>query len=667
MSIFSVGTGALNAAQTGILTTGHNISNASTPGYNRQEIVQSTNLPNLTGSGYIGSGTNVQTVKRIYDQFLGQQILSAEAGAAEMDSYLVQVQQMDNLFADPDAGLSPALASFFKGVQEVAANPASIPGRQSMLSAAQTLVSRFQGIDQRMREVRDGLNSQVFGQVESINTYATQLAEINQRIILAESGSLNQKPNDLYDQREQMVRDLNKVVRVSTVTQSDGSFNVFIGNGQPLVIGSQAYSLAAVADNSDPERVTVGMNGVGGTLLTLPESQVSGGSLGGLLSFRSGSLDDAQNALGRIAVSLAQNFNDQHQLGMDLTGALGGEFFVLADPVQKPSALNAPNTGQPAISIDPATLSQLSGSDYQIFSTDGATFQLRRLSDNTLTSITSVPQVVDGMSIDTTNWHPGAGDSILIQPTRAGARNIAVAVTDPRAIAAAAPVRTSAALTNTGSAAIDSGRVVDTQGIGFGSFSTTGELAPPLLIKFDSPATSPMTYSVYDKTAYDLDPTVTPLEANIAYTAGAEVFPTPGLLDYGYRIKFTGAPAAGDIFTVSGNKNGVADNRNAMLLGALQTASTMLGGATYGPTATYQSAYSQIVSAVGSKTAEIKTIGAAQQGLADHAITSLQEISGVNLDEEAANLLRYQQAYQAAAKILEIAGRVFDEVIALGR
>jgi flagellar hook-associated protein 1 FlgK len=176
-----------------------------------------------------------------------------------------------------------------------------------------------------------------------------------------------------------------------------------------------------------------------------------------------------------------------------------------------------------------------------------------------------------------------------------------------------------------------------------------------------------MTYSVYDKTAYDLDPTVAALEANIAYTAGTEVFPTPGLLDYGYRIKFTGAPAAGDIFTVSGNKNGVSDNRNAMLLGALQTASTMLGGATYGPTASYQSAYSQIVSAVGSKTAEIKTIGAAQQGLADHAITSLQQISGVNLDEEAANLLRYQQAYQAAAKILEIAGRVFDEVIALGR
>jgi flagellar hook-associated protein 1 FlgK len=536
-----------------------------------------------------------------------------------------------------------------------------------MLSAAQTLVSRFQGLDQRMREVRDGLNSQVYGQVESINTYATQLAEINQRIILAESGSLNQKPNDLYDQREQMVRDLNKVVRVSTVTQSDGSFNVFIGNGQPLVIGSQAYSLVAVADNADPERITVGMNGVGGTLLTLPESQVSGGSLGGLLAFRSSSLDDAQNALGRIAVTLAQGFNDQHQLGMDLTGALGRDFFVLADPLQKPSALNTPNTGQPAVSFDTATLSQLSGSDYELFSTDGATFQLRRLSDNTLTSITSVPHVVDGIAIDTTPWHPAAGDSILIQPTRSGARNIAVAVTDPRAIAAAAPVRTSAALTNTGSGAIDSGRVVDTQGTGFGSFSTTGELAPPLLIKFDSPATNPMTYSVYDKTAYDLDPTVAALEANIAYTAGTEVFPTPGLLDYGYRIKFTGAPAAGDIFTVSGNKNGVSDNRNAMLLGALQTASTMLGGATYGPTASYQSAYSQIVSAVGSKTAEIKTIGAAQQGLADHAITSLQQISGVNLDEEAANLLRYQQAYQAAAKILEIAGRVFDEVIALGR
>lgn len=670
MSIFSVGSGALNAAQAGILTTGHNISNSSTPGYNRQVVVQGTNVPNLTGAGFIGSGTHVQAVQRIYDQFLGRQILNAEAGVAEMDSYLAQIQQMDNLLADPDAGLSPALANFFKGVQDVAANPASIPGRQSMLSAAQSMVARFQGLDQRMSEIRDGLNSQVRSQVESINTFATQLADINQRIIIAESGSSSQIPNDLLDQREQMVRELNQVVRVTTVTQSDGSFNVFIGNGQPLVIGSQSYSLLAVAANDDPERFTVAMQGVGGTVLTLPESQISGGSLGGLLTFRSGSLDAAQNSLGRIAITMAQNFNDQHQLGMDLTGALGTDFFTFPQPTLRPSALNT-GTGAPSVSFDAATLSQLSGSDYQLFSPDGLSFQLRRLSDGKVTAVNSVPQIIDGLSIDTTGWVPARGDSILVQPTRAGAKGLAVALADPRSIAAAAPIRTAAALSNEGTGKIDSGRVNDTGNVAFNSFRTTGNLAPPLLIRFDSPATDPMTYSIFNASLFDQNDPDGPnvaalLEANIPYTAGADVFPTPGLLDYGIQAKLSGAPAAGDRFTIEGNKNGVSDNRNAMLLGALQTKSTMIdaGGKA---TASYQSAYSQIVSAVGSKTAEVKTIGAAQKGLADHAVTAMQELSGVNLDEEAANLLRYQQSYQAAAKILEIAGRVFDEVIALGR
>ncbi|MDO8311988.1 MAG: flagellar hook-associated protein FlgK, partial [Sideroxyarcus sp.] len=231
MSIFSVGISGLNAAQAGMLTTSHNIANASTTGYNRQEIVQGTNTPMFSGAGFVGQGTNVETVRRIYDQFLGRQVLSAETGAAEMDTYRAQISQIDNLLADPSAGLSPALATFFKGVQDVAANPASIPGRQSMLSAAQALTARFQALDQRLMEIRDGTNQQIAGQVTQINTYSSQLADINQRIVLAQAGDANQSPNDLLDRREQMLKDLNKLVRVSTVTQGDGSFNAFIGNG----------------------------------------------------------------------------------------------------------------------------------------------------------------------------------------------------------------------------------------------------------------------------------------------------------------------------------------------------------------------------------------------------------------------------------------------------
>jgi flagellar hook-associated protein 1 FlgK len=641
MSIFSIGVSGLNAAQAGMLTTSHNISNASTAGYSRQQIVQAANTPVFSGAGFLGQGTNVQTVKRIYDQFLGSQVLSAEAGAAEMDSYLAQISQIDNLLADPSAGLSPALANFFQGVQDVAANPASIPARQSMLSGAQALVARFQALDQRLAEIRDGTNQQIAGQVTQINTYSSQLADINQRIVLAQAGG-NQPPNDLLDQRDQMLKDLNKLVRVTTVVQSDGSFSVFIGSGQPLVIGSLAYQLKAVPAADDPGRTTVALLGVGGTPLTLPESLITGGSLGGLLNFRSQTLDGAQNALGRIALTLAQNFNDQHKLGQDLTGALGQNFFTVGAPIVQPSSLNT-GTGAPVVSIDGASIAQLTASDYRLRFV-GGNYQLTRLADNQVQTFPTLPQTVDGMTINAGAWSPNANDSILIQPTRNGASNIAVAFSDARLVAAAAPIRSSSALTNTGTGAISAGTV-----------DAPPPPNPNLQHQVTITFTSATTFDVFDVTS------AATLATGVAYTAGAN------LAYNGWAAQINGSPAAGDKFTVETNANGVADSRNAALLGALQTRNTLMGSATSGPTASYQSAYSQIVSAVGSKTNEVAAIGAAQQGLADHATQALQSLSGVNLDEEAANLMRYQQAYQASAKVLQIASKIFDEILALGR
>jgi len=642
MSIFSAGISGLNAAQVGILTASHNISNASTPGFNRQAIVQGTNVPMLTGGGFQGQGTHVQTVRRIYDQFLARQVLSAEAGAAEMDSYLAQIKQIDNLLADSSAGLSPALATFFKGVQEVAANPASIPARQSMLSATQSLVSRFQSIDQRLTEIRDGVNSQIGGQVTSINTYSAQLADINQRIFLAQGGSQTQVPNDLLDQREQMLKDLNQLIRVSTVTQSDGSFSVFIGSGQPLVIGTQSYQLRAVRAADDAGRTTVALVGVGGTALTLPESQITGGSLGGLLGFRRQTLDAAQNAVGRIALTLAQNFNDQHRLGQDLTGALGQTLFNVSAPTVQPSTLNT-GTAEVTATIDAATIDRLTSSDYRLTSNGGDNYTLIRLSDNkVLVDNEPLPASVDGFMI-TVDGDPDDGDTFLIQPTRTGARNIAIAFSDARQIAAAAPIRTATALTNTGTAGISEGTVDAPP-------PPNASLQHEVRITF----TSATTFDVLDVT------TATTLASSVTYVSGADIAYN------GWTTQITGNPATDDVFTIDTNANGVADNRNAMLLGALQTRMTMNGSSTSSPTSAYQSAYSQIVSSVGSKTNEVQAIAASQQTLADYATQSLQQISGVNLDEEAANLLRYQQAYQASAKVLATAAKLFDEILALG-
>ena len=642
MGLFNVGVSGLNAAQAGILTASHNISNASTPGYSRQQILQATNIPMATGSGFLGQGTHIQTVSRIYDAFLGRQVLSAQASATEMDSYLAQIAQIDNILADTSAGLSPALTAFFKGVQDVAANPSSIPGRQSMLSAGQALAARFQSLDQRLSEIREGTNQQITVQIGQINAYSAQLADINQRIILAQTVGGNQPPNDLLDQRDQMITDLNKLVRVSTITQGDGSFSVFMGSGQPLVVGTQSYQLQAVQAPDDPERTTVAIVGVGGTALILSESQVSGGSLGGLISFRSQTLDAAQNAIGRIALTLAQNFNDQNKLGQDLTGALGQNLFTVSTPTVRSSSLNT-GTGVTTAAIATSTIDRLTGSDYRLVSNGGVNYTLTRLSDNAvLVSGAPLPASIDGMAI-AVGGVPLAGDSFLIQPTRSGARDVAVAFSDPRLIAAAAPIRTAKALANTGTASISSGTVNAPP-------PTNANLQQTVTITFTGAATFNVTGIGVGLPA-----------GGVAYTSGANITYN------GWTTQISGTPAAGDVFTVSANAGGVADNRNAMLMGALQTKATMIGSSTSSPTASYQSAYSQIVGSVGSKTNEVQAIAAAQQGLLDHATQALQSTSGVNLDEEAANLLRYQQAYQASAKVLEIATKVFDEILALGR
>lgn len=664
MTIFSVGVSGLNAAMIGLQTAGHNISNASTDGYTRQTTIQTTNTPMSTGNGFIGMGTSVQSVQRVYSQYLSGQVLSAQTGASSMDSYLSEIQQIDNLLGDSSAGLSPALANFFKGVQDATANPSSIASRQSMLSSSQALVSQFQAIDSRLSEIRAGVNSQINSEVTTINAYAQKIADINQNIINAQAAGNGQPPNDLLDQRDQLISQLNKEVRVQSVTQADGTYSVFIGNGQPLVVGTVTSKLQAMPATDDPQRTTIAITSGSNTKpIYIPESLITGGTLGGLVAFRNESLDPVENGMGRIALSLANDFNTQHALGMDLDGKLGGKYFDMTNMVAQPVA-DSNNLGNASMSVAITNFPALSTSDYRLTYT-GSTYTLTRLSDNTVTDLGSGPTLTsaDGFTI-TASGSPTANDSWLVSPTRDGAKNLAMSLSDPRSIALATPIRTSAATANTGTGKIDAGTMVSTTtpAAAATAFGTPGALTPPILIQFNTAST----YTVYDNTNPS---SPVALEGPIAYTSttGSAVFPTPGGLDYGYRISLSGSPATGDQFTVGYNSNGVSDNRNGVLLGALQTNKTMESTASSPTgTATYATAYAQLVSYVGSKTNEVTVTGKAQQTLTDQANTSLQQLSGVNLDEEAANLLRYQQAYQAASKMISIAGKLFDNILSLG-
>ena len=637
-SIFGIGLSGLNAAQAGLLTTGHNISNAGTPGYNRQQIVQATNIPQLTGAGFIGQGVQASTVKRIYNQFLASQALEAQTQSSQLDSYYTQIRQLDNMLGDPSSGLSPALQGFFRGVQEVAANPGSVPSRQALLSGAQSLAARFQGFAQRFSEIRDGVNSQIASSVTEINSLARQIAGLNHNIGLAESAANGQPANDLLDARDALVAQLNQRINTTVVRQSDGDYNVFIGNGQALVVGTQTLTLKTAASPTDPARTTVGYVSSGNTIL-IPEANLQGGNLGGYLAFRSGTLDSAQNALGRVAIGLAQTFNDQHRLGQDLNGAIGGNFFNVPLPNVISRTGNNPAS---SITAGISDAGALTASDYQ-FGFDGANYTLTRLSDNTAVSSVvppsgASPLTLDGISI--TAAAINANESFMIQPTRNGARDIAVAIGDTAKIAAAAPIRTAAALANSGAGTISAATVNSPPPVDV-------DLRQPVTITFHTP---------YDG-QFDVTGGGAGLPANNqAYTAGVNIS------FHGWTVQINGNPAAGDTFTVGPNNNGTSDNRNALLLGGLQTRNTLRGG-----TASYQSAYGQLVSEIGNKTRELEVTSKAQANLVTQTEQLQQSLSGVNLDEEAANLLRYQQAYQASGKVMQIASTLFDTLLGLGK
>lgn len=715
-SILNVGQSALQAAQIGLTTTGHNIANANTPGYSRQVVMQQAALAQNIGAGFVGSGTEVVGVRRVYDQFLNTQVLSAQTSKSALDSYSAQISQIDNMLGDSTTGVPASLQDFFSGVQDLASNPNSAASRQEMLSSAQTLASSFQEMGSQLNQIHQDINDQINSDITSINSYAQQISTLNDAIEKAQGTSGDAQPaNDLQDQRDQLVSDLSKVVKVSVVQQGN-SYNVFIGNGQPLVVGTRTMTLAATVSQTDPSRAEVGVSvSTNGVVTMVPESTLTGGSLGGVLDFRSQSLDAAQNALGRVATGIAMTFNAQHELGQDQNGDIGGAFFSVGAPVVNASSNN---TGNGTVSASIADPNALTTSDYLLQTVSAAvppasgSYKITRLSDGATTTFSSFPQTVDGVVFDLSSGSPATGDSYLIKPTAEGASGFGVAITDTAKIAAAAPVATAAVAANTGSGKISAGSVSATTIMpsltltyaggnltGFpsdlpvsvtnGSGTTTYAAGTPVpysagdVIKVGgvqisgipaaagSYSLSPPATLTYDATTSTLsgfpsylDVTVTHNGTQTTYSAGTPVPYSDGdTISYGgLSFSISGAPADGDQFTVGANTNGLGDNRNALLLGALQTSNTLANG-----TASYQVAYAQMVSMIGNKAHEVSVNSTAQGNLLDSAVAAQQSVSGVNLDEEATNLLRYQQAYQAAGKVMQTASQLFDFLLTIGQ
>lgn len=628
MQLFGIGLSALNAAQLGLSTTGHNIANASSAGYHRQEIFQSVQTPTLTGAGFVGNGTYVENIRRSYSQFLDGQVMEVEGVASYLTTYRNGMEQVDNLLGDAKSGLAPAQQEFFRTMQEVAANPASVPARQLLLSSTQSMVARFQTMDKRLEDLYIGANRQIEDSISEVNALAKQIAELNKRVISAESNAGKLQANDLRDQREKLIADLNKIARTQVSVDSEGNYNVFVGTGQSLVVGPNASALKTQRSAENPQKLDIFATN-GSVDVLIPPASLSGGRIGALFAYRDESLAIARSELGREAMVMANAINQQHQLGQDLQGNFGGAFFTVASPV---AFASTNNSSASVLSATVSNYSQLVASDYRVTFTGVGAYSVTRLSDNTV--FTGSPATVDGVNLSF-SAPANAGDVFYLQPTVAGSSSLKSLITDPVKVAAALPLRTVANLANTGTAKLEVQSNSSTAGI---------------------PASGTMRTLTFNAGTYtsSVGTDTVALSGNTltVTTAAGNVI----------TMSVTGTPANGDTFNLDRNTGGVSDGRNAVLLGKIATTNLLNGGTT-----TLQGAYGQLVSLMGNKSRELKVTGEAQDTLLKNVTQVQQSFSGVNLDEEAARLIQYQQAYQAASKLILTAKQTLEEIFSVMR
>ncbi|SNS61154.1 flagellar hook-associated protein 1 FlgK [Noviherbaspirillum humi] len=646
-NVIGVGQSALAAAQAGLVTTGHNIANASTPGYSRQVVIQGPAGAQDMGFGFVGKGTEVLGIQRVFSEFTYSRVLSSQTTAASSTAYSTRIDQIDRMLSDADSGVGPAIQDFFKGIQDLTANPSLAESRQAALSSGEALASRLNSLDSRLNEMRDNVNQEISSSISQINSYADQIAALNKAIEKAEGTAGDGKPaNDLRDQRDQLIVELSKQTKVTTVKQGS-AYNVFIGNGSPMVVGEQSYKL--VVAPADPANPTLGTGATTGTTTIVPDNALPGGTLGGLLDFRKNSLDTAQNTLGRIAIGLGMAFNAQHQLGVDANGNPGKNFFNVQ--VTSQAVAGAGNTSTAKLDATVVDATKLTTSDYRIerLPDSGGTsnYRITRIADGAIlpsnASLPSLPQTVDGVTFALSGSPAtpmNVGDYFVAKPTSAGAGTISLNLTDISQIAAAAPYTAAADPANAGS----------------------GKLGP-LAVKSLGGMTLPLTLT-YNAGTQTLDSTGSPA-VSIPVTNGST-----GTVA-GVSFTFSGSPANGDkfyikdTFDLANNVNGSGDNRNAMQLAQLQLSNT-LGDTGGGATLSFQTAYGQLVSQVGAKASEMKVMAKSDTAVLTQAQEAHQSESGVNLDEEASNLMRYQQAYQAASKVMQTANQLFQMLLQLG-
>ena len=653
MSLLNVGARALLANQVALQTAGHNIANVNTPGYSRQTVVLQTVQGQFTGGGYIGQGVDVQTILRNQSELLTRQ--SAAAGSTQAADIVrsERLRQLQEVFSGGTAGLGAAINDMMNAFSDVVTSPTDITARTVVLTRLDETAARMRTAGERLNELQYTVTEQLESSVTAINSLAKQMASINEQI--ARANGNGQSPNDLLDQRDQIIRDINQYVQTTQIPADDGTVGLFVAGSQPLVLGTTASSLSIDDATQFPAsgQIKLFFNRTGAPPVEMDENVLGGGSVSGLLRFNNNDLTEGRNLLGRMAMAIGMTMNDQQNLGLTLDGLPGKDLFAL--PASMPGYTNGAGVG--TVSFTGPT--QFAASDYEIRFTTGTAGQVVRLSDGKATPFTDAANLatlqIDGLNFNLTT--PGnPGERMLFKPFSTAANNIQALVYSPRDLAVANPVNAAMGTANGGTmqlAGLKATGLPNPPGLVLPANANPAAL-PPILggVQLQFTAGPPTTYDVLDRGT--APPTV--LAAAQPYTSGAPISIN------GWEIKLQGSPKTGDTVVI-GNaldpQYGDAFTRNAGNASALMS----LRDVKMFDESTLSDGYASAIAQVGTRTQSALFAAEMSTTIAANLERDRTAVSGVNLDEEAARLIQYQQAYQASSKMIQIAQNIFDSLL----
>jgi len=662
-ALLNLGSRALTANYAALQVTGNNIANANTPGYSRQRVELATSAGQPTGGGFFGKGVDISTITRAHSDFVTREASLSRSLAAADSTRSGQLKQLEKVFPTGQNGLGYAASQMFNAFVDVANKPQDSSARQVALARVGDLAIRFKNASEQIDTLQAGITQDLKISVVSINSLTSRIADLNNRI--ANVKGSGHTPNDLLDQRDTAISDLSNLVQVSTVPAADGTVSVFLGGSQKLVLGATATPLAAVTDPYDATKVQLGLV-EGGITRAFTDGFVAGGTVAGLLRVQNHDIPAARGLIGQLASAIGGALNAQQALGLDLSqpATAGAPLLTLGAAIVSAASTNAQAGGVPvasyvtgggarvsSVSIAVVDSKELQPSDYELFADPtlaAGSYRLTRLSDGNSQTVTN-GSVVDGFRVDVTTPAPAARDRFLLQPSSNSTRTIALALTDPKGIAAAAPVVATATAGNTGTATIASVKAV----------------SPSLNANLTATFTFTDNVGNYSYSLVDTTGTLPTSTGTGTYTPGQ-----PIALN-GFELRVDGQPKTNDSLVVAKTTVPSSDNSNANALLALRDAAIVgqrtLGGGGLVPGSTVTDAYASTLGAIGVRVQSADLAAEQTASLAADAKAAASETSGVNLDEEAARLIQFQQSYQAAAKLLQVAQTVFDTLLQIGR